>query len=286
MLNVRMARVLLTAVFSVLLIFGGTRSGLAGAPPIEIAIFPALSPKSLFEMFDPMRAALETSLNRPVYLNTAKDFAEFARRTQAGEFAYVITPAHLGRLAQAEAGYRPVLRMNATMRGAFLVLKDSHIANMNDLRGQSIATPDPLALATIAIKEQLIQLGIDPARDVRITALVSHNAAILSVLRGENTVAGVWEQALMRMPADVAPKLRQVGPPVELPMSSMLLAGPGQPASEVTALRQAIFAYAATPEGRAFMTKTAYDGVSEVDPEQFRQFDRYLPLVRAALGRR
>lgn len=269
----------------VVLVLGSAGRGAAAEAPLEVAIFPTLSAKSLLEMYEPLRQALQTRLGRPVYLSTARDFSLFANRTQAGEFAYVITAAHLARLAQVEAGYRPLLRMTTTMSAAFFVAKDSPITTMADLRGQSIGTPDPLALATIAIKDALITAGLDPVRDVKLNALVSHNAAILSVLRGENAAAGVWEPALKRMPEDVAPRLRKVGQGVELPMATLLLASPRQPAAEAEAVVRAIRDYAATPEGVEFFNKTAYLGVAEVDPQQFKLYDRYLPLVRQALGR-
>lgn len=282
----RLAQIARLGVCCLALISWVLPAGLARAeePPLEVAIFPTLSAKSLLEMYEPLRAALQQRLHRPVYFSTARDFATFAHRTQAREFPYVITAAHLARLAQVEAGYRPVLRMNTTMNAAFLVAKDSPVKTIQDLRGQSIGTPDPLALATMAIKDALLSAGLDPVRDVHLTPHVSHNAAILSVLRGENVAAGVWEPSLIRMGPEVAAKLRKVGDAVVLPMATLLLAGSRQPATEVDEVHRAIFDYAATPEGKEFFQKTAYYGVSDVDPVQFQMYDRYLPLVRSALG--
>ena len=196
----------------------------ADPEPIEIAIFPYYSTRLLMEQYEPLRAFVQERLKRPTYLVTAKDFRTFIERTKAHEYPYILTAPHMGRMAQVEDGYRPMLEMKAKLRGVFLVDKDSAYATLDDLKGKAVGSPDPLAIITMMGEQALKTAGLNVPKDVRINPQPTHNAAVLSVLRGENAAALVWVNTLASMDPSVKERLRTIGTTIELPTIILYMA--------------------------------------------------------------
>jgi len=263
--------------------FAGVLAAAANDAAIEIAVLPYFSARTLLAQFEPLRAFVEDRLRRPVYLVTAPDYATFVRRTQAGEYAFVITGPHLGRLAQVDAGYRPMLQWRSHLRGVFLVDRTSPSTTLADLRGKPIGTPDPLAITTFLGEEALAAAGLPPG-SVRANPQPSHNAAMLSVLRGENAAALVWDKTLATVGAETRERLRAIAVTAELPIASLFLAGPRLAAGEAESLRDVLLAFAATSAGRDFFASSSYEGIDPVDAADLAALDRYLPATRRALG--
>lgn len=252
--------------------------------PLEIAIFPYYSTRLLLEQFEPMRLFIEHQLQRPVYLVTAKDFRTFIERTHQRQYPFILTAPHMSRLAQVEDGYRPMLQVRTRLQASFLVDRNSSYATLGDLRGHSIGTPDPLAIITMMGEEALIAAGLTPPGDVVLNAQPTHNAAVLSVLRGENAAALVHEVVLAGMAPEVRQRLRSIAKTVQLPTMTVYMASPSLPAAAADAIRDAILAFAASREGHDFMQRTGYDGIDPASPDDLKLFDRYLPLLRRALA--
>ncbi|MGE5504439.1 MAG: phosphate/phosphite/phosphonate ABC transporter substrate-binding protein [Actinomycetota bacterium] len=258
---------------------GRARAGEA----LSIGLAPYFSTQMLFEQYEPLRLFLERRLDRPVYLNTAKDFRTFALRTREHAYPFVFDVPHLGRLAQVDDGYRPLLHMNARLRGIFLVADESKVASPADLRGRTVATPDRLAIITMMGEEALAKAGLVVGTDVHLVPKPTHNAAVLSVLGGESDAALVWHSTLASMAPETTGRLRPVGETAELPTFIQFLAAPAVPAAEVEAVRAAVLAFGATDEGRAFASGTGYGELVPVRPADLAVLDRYLPMVRRAI---
>ncbi|MBF0394420.1 MAG: phosphate/phosphite/phosphonate ABC transporter substrate-binding protein [Alphaproteobacteria bacterium] len=258
----------------------------ADIAPVEIAVLPYFSARTLFQQFEPLRSFIETKLGRPTYLQTAPDYQSFVRRTQRGEFGFVLTGSHLARLAQVEAGYQPLAQWKSALRGLFVVRDACDCATLGDLRGRSVATPDRLAVTTMLGDEALRGAGLNPGVDVTFNPQLSHNAALLSVLRGEDAAALVWSKAMVTVDSETRAGFRELAETAELPIASVFMAGPASPPADVEALRAALLEFAGTPAGRAFLETSGYEGIIPVMADELGGLDRYLPATRAAMGDR
>ena len=76
---------------------------------LEIGILPNISARMLLTQYEPMRRYLERVLGRKVQISTAQNWETFHKRTLEKEYDVVITAVHLGRVAEIDAGYRPLL---------------------------------------------------------------------------------------------------------------------------------------------------------------------------------
>jgi phosphonate transport system substrate-binding protein len=278
-----MVRRLLALASLLLAVVSASTTRAEEAPPLEIGIAPYYSTQLLFQQYEPLRAYLSEALRRPIYLVTARDFRTFALRTRAHDYGFIVTVPHFGRLAQVDDGYRPLLQMKAQLQGVFLVAKTSPAQQLADLRGRMIASPDRLAIITMMGEQALAKAGVDPDYDVRLTPKPTHNAAVLSVLNGESDAALVWHSTLASMEPEAAARLREIGATTELPTFVQVLAAPELPDADVEVVRAAIAAFSDTPQGQAFLGRTAYGRFVPLGPDDSAFLDEYLPKVRRAL---
>jgi phosphonate transport system substrate-binding protein len=157
--------------------------------PLQIGLFPNLTPLTLITSYQPLRLYLEKTLHRPVAMVTAPDFRSFVERTQHGDYDIVLTAPHLARLAEQEAGYVAVATYAAKLQALILVAKNSPVRRLEDLRGARVAVPDPLAVVNMLGRERLQEAGLADT-DYTLLNTHSHNGAALAVLH-EDALAAI-----------------------------------------------------------------------------------------------
>lgn len=153
---------------------------------IVFGVLPFLSTEKLFARFTPLADYLSIKLGKPVRLETAKDFATFLHRTSNEKrYDLLFTAPHFYYHAQRKAGYRVIVRdASAGLQAIIVVPKDSDIASISDLKGRSMATADPLALATMMVRDYLFKAGINPDRDIKSIPAPNHIASLLLSYKG------------------------------------------------------------------------------------------------------
>ena len=208
---------------------GGTSADDAA---IEIGIIPTLSTRTILTTYQPLREYLEEQIKQPVILVTAPDYQTFIERTQRGEYRFVITAPHFARLAQAEAGYVPMVRVKRELRGILVVRADSNIKTINDLRGKIVSTPENIAVVTMLGLQLLREHGLEPGRKVTVRAYASFNSAVLAVQNGESDAAFTAQTALNQMPEETRSALRTIATTSAVP-HNIFLASKKVPPNEV-----------------------------------------------------
>ena len=259
---------------------------LAAQPPaLEIAIAPFLSTRTLLARYQPLQAYLEQKLQRPVLLVTAPDFRTFAERTQRGEYRYAITAPHFARLAQKAAGYRPMLMAKAKLVAIAVVDKNSPLRNLAELRGKTVAVPDPLAFVSMLGAQLLRASGLVPGKDVALRPALSHNSAVLSVLRGESAAAFTTAALLMKqMPEEIKGGVRVLAATEGFP-NTTYLAHPKAPAEEVAQMTATLLEFAEeTPQGRKLYGETlGHLGLVVPSPRDLQRLDPFVSELKALL---
>ncbi len=253
---------------------------------LDFAVLPLFSGRTLLRHFEGLRAFLQERLNRPAYLVTAPDFRAFTRAVQNQAYPFVLTAPHLARLAEVDAGYRALAAGEPGIAGVFLVDRASEVDSLADLRGRSLATPDSLAVVTMLGNETLTAAGLTPGRDIVLNPQPSHNAAALTVLRGENAAALVWDLTLSTMEHDLRDRLKVIARTSVVPAGLVFLTRGDMPASQSDAIRDALFRFKDVPAGQEFLTRTGFKGVVPIEPGQLAYLDRYLAPARRLLAAR
>jgi len=152
---------------------------------LSLGVFPIISTVALYKRFAPLRDYLAEKLQRPINLETAKDFPTFVQRTDARQYDIVITAPHFAVRAADSGKYRIRASLLGDVYQLLVVRQDSPITSVRQLAGKRIATPPADALMTMIGIHALTAAGLSGEHTPIFHAYTSHNAANEALLAGE-----------------------------------------------------------------------------------------------------
>jgi phosphonate transport system substrate-binding protein len=255
---------------------------------IELGVAPFLPARTLVQNYQPLRRYLEQQLHEPVTIVTAPDYQSYYQRIQRREYPVIVAVANVAYLAAAECGYRPMLRPLVDTRPVLVVARRSTLTRALELRGKTVALPEPLAIVAMQARPMLSEAGLDPDRDVQLKHFSTHSAAVYHVLAGEVAAAIVSDRALAQMTASAREGVRIVqtwergaAPGV------VYLASPTLPRQRVAQLTEAILRFTRDqPEGRELMKSWGYGGFVPATSRDLEPLAPYGALLKAALSKK
>jgi phosphonate transport system substrate-binding protein len=255
--------------------------------PLELAVAPFLTATTLVQNYQPLRAFLDRHLGQPVMFVTAPDYKSFYERTQRREYPVIITVASTAYLAYAESDYVPMLRPLVDTCPVLVVAKNSSLTRIQDLRGEAVALPDPLAIIAMQAVQMLHEAGLDPGKDVNLKHLSNHSVAVNHVISGEVAAAIVSDRALLQMPAAAQAGVRVIQTWKKGAAPGVVyLANPGLPPQRVAQLTQAILKFVReTPEGRDFIMKLGYGGLVPATKQDLEPLASYGAIFKATIAK-
>lgn len=251
-------------------------------PALRVAVVPYLTTSVLLKLFEPIRAHLERELGRRVELYTAPDIRTHIRRIQKPDFDAVITAAHMGRIAQLDAGYLPVAGFESPLRGIIAVRKDSPIRSIADLRGRTLSVNDRMLLVSIVTLEDLRDRGLR-FDELRFVSSVTQNSSLLSVARGDVDAAITANFTLNQIPPEQSQDIRAIYTTERLP-NVMFLASPSLAAAERALMLRALTGFGTTAEGQQFFATSGYNGIVALTDAYMKTIDRFVPEARRVLA--
>lgn len=253
-------------------------------PPLEIGIWPYMSTQALLTLYHPLQKHLEASLRRPVLFVTAPNQRAFVERTLKGAYPFVITAPHFARLAQEKAGYVPMLRPERNLVCLLLVEKNGPVHRLEDLKNRTVTLPSKITIVTILTLKALEAKGLQPGRDFTLRYALSHNSAVLDVLRGESAASATAATILEQMPASDKTALRVLAKTGEVP-PLFILANPSMSKADVAQMKRMLLDFVQhTPEGKSFLKRVAWRGLVEPSDEELMRLDPYVAELNALLG--
>lgn len=275
-------RALFVVLLSFILTTLAPAAGASDRTALRVAVVPYLTTSVLLKLFEPIRTHLESELKRPVELYTAPDIRTHVRRIQKPDFDAVITAAHMGRLAQLDAGYLPVAGFESPLKGIIAVHKNSPIKDIADLKGKTLSVNDRLLLVSIVTLQDLRNRGLR-FEDIRFVSSVTQNSSLLSVAHGDVDAAITAIFTLNQIPETQRQDIRTIYTTERLP-NVMFLANPRLPATERDAMRRALTGFGRTPAGEQFFSTSGYNGIVPLDDAYMKTIDIYIPETRRILA--
>ncbi|WP_296703516.1 phosphate/phosphite/phosphonate ABC transporter substrate-binding protein [Thiocapsa sp. UBA6158] len=264
----------------------------AGAAPgpddIEIPVLPYLSTERLLTLYEPLRRHLQETLDRPVRIVTSPDYRSFVADTAQGDYPLVLNAAHMARLAEVDSGYRSIVQTTNPLYALVMVRAEDPVAEVADLRGTKIVTPDPLALITLMGHRMLREAGLRPWTDVEMPTTDTHNNALMLLLGDESIRAAiVSNRAFTTLDEDMRARLRILADGADfggIP-SIVYQIGPGHEGADHALLTRELLHFANdTPAGRAMMLTLGHVGLREVAEADRQVIDLFLPATREVLA--
>lgn len=225
--------------------------GHAEVKSIVFGVFPYVSSAQLVKFHEPLRARLENVLGRPVTMVTAPDIPEFAKRTAAGEYDFVLTAPHMGWIAESQNGYRNLVGSAHNIQGLFLANSASNIQSLSDLKGKSITMPTPMSIVYQMGLRELRNAGLQPGKDVTILLAKTHNNAMYAPARNESDAALTGHLMWAKLGAEYLDRLRVIGTTAEAP-GFFFMANKRLPAAQSSAVREFLLNLADDPTAKEY----------------------------------
>lgn len=259
-----------------LLLAGALSPALAAEPsPFLLGVAPHTSARVILEMYQPLRRHLEIVLQRPVLVQTAPDFTEFAKRALNQDYDLAITTAHQARLYQTDAGYLPLLTYIADFKAVALVDKNGKIKNPADLKGATVLGLSPSSLVTLWGLHWLQKQNIADAKVLYISAADSVSRQVLA---GEAGVAFTSLANYQKLPAEQREQLRILAESEAMPGRIYMLNKRWNKQRET--IDKALWSFAASAEGQAYFTQNKMDGYRKLQAHELEAMDPYAAETR------
>jgi len=240
--------------------------------PLTLGILPLVSAEQLVIRFSPLAQYLSKFLDVQIRIETAPNFAEFARRTnETRRYDILYTAPHFFPQASSKAGYRLVASVDSPgMCAVIAVPKQSQINNINDLIGKKLATIPPMSLATLLVRRHLLANGINPDKDLTMIATPTHNASLLSSYHGVTDASALMQPPYEAASKQVRESMRiiaktEVSPHIPISVSSRISQNC---ADEISGL---LINMSSTIEGQGVLKHIRFPGFRQGRPEEYER---------------
>ncbi|QPJ60957.1 MAG: phosphate/phosphite/phosphonate ABC transporter substrate-binding protein [Candidatus Nitronauta litoralis] len=272
--------VFLRIIFSTFLFFISFASAQAGESlggpdnPVRMLFVPSGEAQVILEGGEEIAALLERETGLSIEASVATSYAAVIEAMGAGKgdigwlppFSYVLARekydvellyivAHFGR---------------PFYRGQILVRSDSDIQTLGDLEGKSFAFVDPASTSGhLYPKTLLLKKGFNPEKFFKQSRFAgSHNAVVLSVMKGEVDAGATYEgarAAVAKSFPDVYTKLRVIAYTPQIP-NDTICARKGLDKNLKEKIRAGLLTISKSPEGAKLMKKAyGISGLIDLD---------------------
>lgn len=255
----------------------------AAQSTLQVGVVPNVSPRMLLEQNRPLRQYLERRLARPVEIVTAPDFKSFHERVLAGAYDLAVSPAHMARLAQVDAGHPAIAVYAPGISCIMVTARDGGISSVEQLRGKSLTLANPLSLVALHGQQWLARSGLRAGADYEVKRVRADDSAANLLLRGESAAALMSGGELRAVPQPLRDRLTVLQSLGEV-KAFIVLANRRLGPAERGALRAALLEFSGAPEFGEFSAATGFKGMDAIDEAELRALDALLPETRRMLA--
>ncbi len=252
----------------------------AADKPMRLGTLPVVSTRTAYEIYQPLQTYLEKDFDVAIHLETPPNFRGMYQRIQENGFDLLVSPPHIARLAQKKLGWHPLVMCNPEHQSVLLAMETTGPANLDALRGGTIAVLDNSALVVMIMMEALRKKGLLVDRDFKVIETRSYESSEIAVRQGVAQAMVARSQGFIDPNArDRMTVLFEAG---ALP-GYVFIAAPATPKSQLQKLRSKLLAFGSTPEAKPFLQKLGYDAMVVATDDAMRRLDPYLDTTESKL---
>lgn len=275
-------RALGTRTFATMALAATATAAVAQPAPLQMGVMPNVSARILLGQYQPFRAFLEQELARPVEVVTAPGLQAFQERTIAGAYGLVVTAANLGRVAQLDAGLRPIAIYEPRIPGLVVTLRDRPLAAVADLRGRTVAMTNPQSLVALKFIHWLRAQGMEVGRDVSATHARNEDSLGQLLTTPEVRAAVMSQGEFNAIRPDIRENLVIWQRFMQVP-GFLVLVSPRLSEAETTRITAALARFPGSGQAREFFAATGFNGIRPVTPADLAELDDVVAETRAFL---
>jgi len=167
----------------------------SAVPTYRFAVHPLLNPTALAQAYQPLIDYLNANIQGAQFeLEASRNYQAFEEKVNHLE-PDVLLPNPWQTLKAQAVGYQVIAMAGDVQdfKGIFIARKDSHIKDLVNVKGKTISTPSPTALAACIMPQYFMyQHGIDVNKDVQMSYVGTHESTIMSVLLGQSDIGTTY----------------------------------------------------------------------------------------------
>jgi len=252
--------------------------------PLELGLLPNVSARTLMAQHQPLREYLQRALQRAVQLSTAPDWSVFYRRALAYEYDVMVTAIHVGRLAQLERNYVPLVQLVPDIECMLACAQARPLASVSALRGKTLVLSNPQSLVAVQGLHWLAGSGLRKGRDFSIVQTSTDDSVGHVLMRGDAAAALISGGEFQAIAEPVRAQLRVMSRFARVP-GFIVMASPHLAADDARAIRAALLAFdARSDEGRLFLARTGLHGVRAMPAGLMETMDPFVAEIRDLLA--
>lgn len=270
--------ILLAVVFRVLLVLlaysTATEEVNASQSAYRFGVFPYLPSTQLEDLYAPIGTDFGRILERTTQFRTSSTFATFAEKlkNQVYDIAFV-QPFFYATIA-ADAGYRPLARVDGALSALIVVPQDSPLHSLQDLKGKTLALPPVQAAVSHLAKIALLEGGLNPERDVTLNHVPSHTACLHQLVAGTAHACVTASSPLRIFQDQKQVRFRTLVQTPTIP-SSLFVVHSRVPVHHRTKLKQTILSWHQSETGRELLEQTRFNQFVATSDEEYNVVRTY-----------
>ena len=148
-------------------------------------VFPYLSAVRLEPIYVPIAVAMSERLNRKVDFRTSTEFKRFFTKLQQERFDIALIQPFWYPPAVDRFNYLPLVRPEEPLTAKIMVLDDSPVRSVADLKNKVIASPPAFVPVVHMARRTLVENGLDPDLDLKLNAFKTVDSCFQQVVIGK-----------------------------------------------------------------------------------------------------
>lgn len=246
----------------------------------SFAVHPLHNPALLYKTYRPLIEYLDAHSGGAKFkLIASRDYDSFARRLDAGEFAFAL-PNPYQAIEATQHNYSIFGKVSGDegFRGLILTRRDKRPASVRELVGKTISYPAPTAVAATMLPQFYLQSHGLPVAQTRTVYVGSMESAIESVASGASDAAGLWPDPWQKY-AEQHPEIaRQLEVRWATPslVNNALVVHRSVPPAVTRDVLKALEDLSSNPAGRMLLKRISVPGFEPADQRTYEPVRKFL----------
>lgn len=250
---------------------------------LRIGLVPNVSTHILMQNYAPLKNFFLAQGFKQVTLISADNFKDFNDRTKAQEFDLIVTAPHMGRLAQMDYKYEPLVAMTPNIKALMIVATDGQ-ASTEQLKNANIAFANPQSLVAMIGNKWLANKAMQPNIDYTPVTVPREDNIGNLILEGRAKFGILSNAELRAIPERLQSKLKVIEVLADIP-NFIILSNANYSQNQNLQLKS-LFKKFSDPNqfSDQFFTLTGFTSMRPVSESQMKSLDAYLAQTRSALS--
>lgn len=249
---------------------------------LQIGVLPNVSARTIATNYQPMAEYLQNGLKKKIDITSGANFADFHQRAMNREFDIMITAPNLGRVAQVDGSWAPLVIFQPGVPG-LLVGLNGRDNTLDQLKGKKLALANPQSLVVLSGLDWLKQQGLQAGVNFEILRIANDDSLGVALRSNEAPFAMMSMGEFNSKHPDLKSSLTIVTKFVDLP-GFLLMASPRLSDADRQAIQQLMDQFADSEQGKRFLALNSFKGIGKPTQEQFLFLDQYVDMTRKGLS--